>query len=339
MNIILFILGLSLLILAHEAGHFFAAKKFKLLVEEFGFGFPPRLLKKKKGDTLYTLNALPLGGFVKIHGEYKTEDPAQIKEKSFWALPPFKRIIIVAAGIFINFIIGWALLFMVYFVGSASYVAVTAISENSPAYVAGIKVGDRMSDFKKVESFIGFVSQNKGKETILNIERDGKEINLKVIPRENPPAGEGSLGVTLIDTGIPKSGFFGSIYGSLKSTLFIMKSIYQNLYNLVFGAFTGKSVFKDLVGPVGIFQVANQTAKFGFVYLLQLIALISLNLAALNSLPFPALDGGRILFILIEKLKGSPIKKEREAIINAIGFAVLFLLMIAITIKDVLKIF
>ncbi len=339
MYIFLFALGISLLILAHEAGHFSMAKKFGLLVEEFGFGFPPRLFKKKKGDTVYSFNALPLGGFVKIHGEYKDENEQQIPEKSFWNLSAWKRFCIIAAGIFVNFIMGWIFLSLVLMIGSKPNVFVTSVADNSPAKVSGFLEGDKLVNFQKTEEFINFVNQNKGKEISIEIERDGKELAIKSIPRVNPPEGEGSLGIALSDSGMPRMGFFKSIYRGLTESLFIMKSIYINLGNLVLGIFTDHSVFKDLVGPVGIFKVASDASKFGFIYILQLLALISLNLAALNSIPFPALDGGRILFIVIEKIKGSPLKKQTEGIVNAVGFLLLILLMIAITIKDVSKFF
>ncbi|MST04365.1 MAG: RIP metalloprotease RseP [Candidatus Pacebacteria bacterium] len=339
MYIFLFALGISLLILAHEAGHFLVAKKFGLLVEEFGFGFPPRLFKKKKGDTVYSFNLLPLGGFVKIHGEYKDESENQIPEKSFWNLAAWKRFLIIGAGIFVNFLMGWIFLSLVLMVGSKPNVFVTSVSDNSPAKSAGFLEGDKIIGFEKTEEFINFVNQNKGKEVNFEVERGGKEISLKSTPRINPPEGQGSLGIALSDSGIEKSGFFSSIYKGFTGSLFIMKSIYINLGQLVVGIFSDHSIFKDLVGPVGIFKVASDASKFGFIYILQLLALISFNLAALNSIPFPALDGGRILFIAIEKIKGSPLKRQTEGIMNAVGFLLLILLMVFITVKDIAKFF
>ena len=169
--------------------------------------------------------------------------------------------------------------------------------------------------------------------------RGSETLTVTATPDVTPPADRGALGVGITESGIPKLGFFTALREGFTSTFQILWAILKSLGVLIVGIFTGADVLKNFVGPVGIVQVAGETAKVGMIYLWQLIALISLNLAVLNILPFPALDGGRLFFILIEKLKGSPISPKKEMIANAIGFGLLLLLMVVITVRDVVRLF
>jgi len=340
MTILIFIIGISILILVHELGHFLAAKWFGLWVEEFGFGFPPRLFKWKRGETIYSFNLLPFGGFVKIHGEKR--DPNQEEkqpERSFWFLKIWRRAVIIGAGVIMNLILGWLVISVIYMIGAAGGVLITDVTADTPAALAGVIAGDRILDFEKSEDFINFVNNSKGQEITLRALRGEEELEFKVVPRVDPPAGQGALGISLTEVGLPRLGIFSAFKEGAITSAAILAAIAAALGNLIAGIFTGAPVLEQFVGPVGIFGIASQAASFGLVYLLQLIGLISLNLAVLNIIPIPALDGGRLLFLLFEKIKGSPLSPNKENIANAIGFALLLLLMVVITVRDVAKLF
>ena len=317
-----------------------AAKKSGLLVEEFGIGFPPRLISKKIGETIYSLNLVPLGGFVRIHGEKREAGESEaLQRRSFWFLPVSRRALIIVAGVAMNFLAGWLLISSIYIIGAPNAVIISGVTPGTPAATAGLQAGDRIIGFEKSSDLIAFVASAKGKEISLRVTRDGQELELKAVPRLNPPAGQGALGVTLTDVGLERLPFLTSLKEGWVTSVKILGSIFLSLANLISGIFVGAPVLQNFVGPVGIFQIANQASKFGLIYLLQLIGLISLNLTALNILPLPALDGGRLLFLLIEKIKGSPLNQKFEIYANAIGFALLLLLMVVITVRDVVKLF
>jgi len=346
-GIIFVIIFLSILILVHELGHFLTAKKFGLLVEEFGFGLPPKIWKKKIGETVYSMNALPFGGFVKIFGE---DAPTQINaERSFANLSIGKRAIIIAAGVLMNFLLGWIVLSIIFMIGIPQVVLITEIKQNSPAAEISLKTGDQIIEINSVkiatdnknifgsEQVIKIINENRGKETAIKIKRNGEIIDFSVIPRINPPAGEGSLGISLIDAGLPKQNILISFWEGLKASLILIKTIALAIFDLIAKAFIGKASLEAITGPIGIVKITSQAGSLGFVYLLQLLALISLNLAVINIFPFPALDGGRLIFLGIEKIKGSPLNHKFEKITNAIGFGILIFLMLAITIKDIIR--
>ena len=346
-GIIFVIIFLSILILVHELGHFLTAKKFGLLVEEFGFGLPPKIWKKKIGETVYSMNALPFGGFVKIFGE---DAPTQINaERSFANLSIGKRAIIIAAGVLMNFLLGWIVLSIIFMIGIPQVVLITEIKQNSPAAEISLKTGDQIIEINSVkiatdnknifgsEQVIKIINENRGKETAVKIKRNGETIDFSVIPRINPPAGEGSLGISLIDAGLPKQNILISFWEGLKASLILIKTIALAIFDLIAKAFIGKASLEAITGPIGIVKITSQAGSLGFVYLLQLLALISLNLAVINIFPFPALDGGRLIFLGIEKIKGSPLNHKFEKITNAIGFGILIFLMLAITIKDIIR--
>lgn len=341
-GIIAVIIFLSILILIHELGHFLVAKKFGLFVEEFGFGLPPKIWGKKIGETIYSINALPFGGFVKIFGEDGQsadfcELNAELHKRNFSSLKIWQRALIISAGVLFNFILGWMVISLVFIIGTPQAVIITDIKKNSPAAEINLQAGDKIIGFAGTNEFIKYINENRGKEISLNIERDKEKINFNVIPRVNPLKGEGSLGVGLVDAGLPKKNPIASVWEGLKTSIELVKNIFLALINLAVQAVIGKASFEQITGPVGIVKLTSQAGSLGFVYLLQLLAMISLNLAVLNIFPFPALDGGRLVFLGIEKIKGSPLNPKFEKIVNGVGFALLILLMIIITIKDIIK--
>ncbi len=347
MIILYVIIGLSLLILVHELGHFFVAKISGVRVDEFGFGYPPRLFAKRYGETEYSVNALPFGGFVKIHGEdiAKIDDADPDFRRSFAYQPAWKRSAIILAGVFMNVIFAFILLSLVFMIGSPSHMGIASVMGGSPAEKAGIETGDIgltasageeiLSDPISTEEFIALVDRNKGGELALTIQRGEEVFEKTVLARENPPEGEGSIGVALVDMGIEKKGFFGAAWEGMKTTVILLGRIAVGFYNIITGIFNNPEIIKNIAGPVGIFVITKQAGSVGLVYLIQLLAIISLNLVILNLLPFPALDGGRFLFILIEKIKGSPVSNKFQMAANALGFLLLIALMIIVTIKDI----
>ncbi len=339
-GIIFVIIFLSILILVHELGHFLVAKKFGLFVEEFGFGLPPKIWSKKIGETIYSINALPFGGFVKIFGEDGNnleKLPESERKKNFASLKIWQRALIISAGVLFNFVLGWMVISLVFVIGTPQAVVITDIKKNSPAMEINLKAGDKIIGFVDTNKFIKYINENRGKEVSLNIERGKEKINFNVVPRINPPVGEGSLGVGLVDAGLPKKNPIASIWEGFKTSIELVKNIFLALVDLAVKAVIGKASFEQIAGPVGIIKLTSQAGSLGFIYLLQLLAMISLNLAVLNIFPFPALDGGRLIFLGIEKIKGSPINPKFEKIINTAGFIFLILLMAVITIKDIIK--
>lgn len=364
---LLVIIGLSLLILGHEAGHFVIAKLFGLKVDEFGFGFPPRIWAWRPekgprkfasspresavlGETEYSFNWLPFGGFVKIAGEndpvpFSSENDvqqvpaAQDRTRLFFFQPAWKKAAIVAAGVAVNFVLGWILLSVIFMVGVPKQIVISGIQPGSPAEEVGLLSGDVIKGFAGSAEFIEFVNVNKGKEIELDVERQGKELSLRATPRADLPPGEGALGVFIFDAGEEPRGFFAAIWGGLKRAFGICVSVAVSLFYLVRNLFFHGSLLEGVVGPVGIFSIAYGAGGLGPMFLIQLIAVISMNLAVVNLIPFPALDGGRLLLIGIEKIKGSPVPRKVELIANGFGFAFLLFLMMALTARDVSQLF
>ncbi len=314
-----------------------AAKKFGLLVEEFGFGLPPRIWGKKIGETIYSINALPFGGFVKIFGEDGLEE--QGKKGSFTSLKIWKRSLILFAGVFMNFLLGWLVISIVFSIGIPKAILITEVVPDSPAAEIGLIAGDKITNFSELDEFIKYINDNQGKTVNLEVERLGEVFSIQAVPRIDPPEGQGALGIALVEGGLPKMGLFSSFYEGLRTSVEIIKGIAVAIFSLLKSAFVGEATLESVAGPVGIVKITAQASSLGFIYLLQLLALISLNLAVINIIPFPALDGGRLLFLVIEKIKGSPLNPKFERLANAAGMALLLLLMFLITVKDISRFF
>jgi len=345
--IVLFIvIGLSLLILGHEAGHFFTAKRLGMKVDEFGFGFPPRIFARRKDGTEYSFNWLPFGGFVKIAGENDRISgdmtklaalPEEERRRMFFFQAPWRRAVVTAAGVLVNFLVGWILISSVLMVGTPRSLVVGDVQENSPAEAAGIKPGDIVRNYAEAKPFMEFVNENRGKLIRIEVRRGEEDFAFNIVPRSEPVPGEGALGVLLAEAGDEKRGFFSALFEGLRRTALLSWWTLLTFGELVRNLFLEGSLLAGVVGPVGIFSVAQETGKLGMIYLVQLIAIISVNLAVVNLIPLPALDGGRLLLILIEKIKGSPISVKVEAWLNGAGFVFLIFLMILITIRDVAR--
>lgn len=327
MNVFLTIVGLAFLILVHELGHFIIAKLSGVKVEEFGIGLPPRIVGKKIGETIYSVNALPLGGFVRLYGEF-AEENSEHPARSFSGAAWWKRAAVLLAGVSMNVVIGWLLVSAVFAIGIPNAVLVEEVRAKSTAEFAGLVGGDEILGFDHAEDFVAFIKNNQEKEIAINIRSEGKEKKIVVTPR-------GVLGVVVHDAGVPREGLLMSLKDGGLVSLRILKATVGGIVALVSRAFRSGELVDGLVGPIGVFGLAGNAAKNGLVYFLQLLGIISLNLGVLNALPFPALDGGRLLFVVIEKIKGSPVAPVIERTVNAIGFALLMILIIAITARDI----
>ena len=366
MSIIIFIIILLVLVLVHEFGHFFTAKKFGIRVDEFGFGFPPKLFGRKYGETEYSLNLLPIGGFVKIFGENPDEENTNgpDRERSFVHKAKWKQAIVLFAGVFMNFFLAW-ILFSVGFLSGLptslgnepagfklSNVNLTIISvlDKSPADKSGLAPGDKIITLKSgndsildinPDSLKSFILAHGTKEIEIGYERGGSnEINRAiVIPVINKADNKPEIGISMDMVGIAKLPLFSAFKEGLALTWFVGKSTVVGLYTLVVEGVQGKGSLESVTGPVGMVGIVKNAYQFGFIYLLSFTALISVNLAIINLLPFPALDGGRLFFLLIEKIKGSRINPKFANTANMIGFGILILLMVIVTFHDVVKLF
>ncbi len=351
-TVIVFILILALLVLIHEFGHFIAAKKSGVYVEEFGFGFPPRVFGKKIGETLYSINLLPIGGFVKLYGEEYHENAKEtdgMKNRAFVNKKPWQKVIIVVAGIIGNFLLGWVLISFLFTQGvpaPTNQVIVENVQKNSPAANAGIINGDVIINIEKdnktypLASSSDLIAATKkfgDQEIIMHIKSHNKDKTVTVVPRKNPPAGQGALGVVITSFVTKKYPWYSAPFYGLKEAFSITKMIIVELSKTIFTLATLHKPKVDVAGPIGIAQFTGQAIKFGNNAVLELIALLSLNLAVINILPFPALDGGRLVLIIYEWVSGKRVNKTFEKYLNMTGIIILLSMTVLVTIHDILK--
>lgn len=364
MSILIFIIILLVLVVVHEFGHYIAAKKNGIRVDEFGFGYPPRAMKLfRKWDTDFTLNWIPFGGFVKIYGEDPNDENTHGPEshKAMVNKPLRVQALVLVAGVAFNLILAWILLSVGFMTGLPStvtndemgkYVAepeltITQVVKDSPASEGGLKPGDviveavgnsrSLTDFSQ-EGLISFVStSSEGEELSFTLLRKGETLEQKVTPREGIVEGKQAIGVSSDLIGTLKLPIHKALVEGTKQTWHMTKGTALSLITLVRDAFLGKADVNSLSGPVGIVGIVGDAADFGFVYLMSFTALISINLAIINLIPFPALDGGRLLFLLVEKVKGSRISPKVSNTLNTIGFFILIALMLVVTYHDIAK--
>ena len=370
LTIITFVLILSLLVFVHELGHFWVARRFGVKAEEFGFGFPPRIwgiYKDSEGKwrhakgtekveqapgTVYSINWIPLGGFVKIKGEDGEEKGEQ---DSFASRKIWQRTAILLAGVTMNVILAFALISFGYMSGLPQalegvnpkgiimneQVQIIDIFPDSPAAAAGLKIGDVIAEIDGLAiasnlEISEYNNANVGAQLNYTIKRGPETLNLELAPEARPEAdGRGGIGIGIVETGMVKYPVLTAISEGFKTTVYLVGAIVKAFYDLIKGAIMGDGVSANIAGPIGIAALTGQVARLGFIYILQFAALLSINLAIINAFPFPALDGGRILFLIIEKIKGSPVKKEIEGMIHNIGFSLLMILILFVTIKDI----
>lgn len=370
LTIIVFLLVLSVIVFVHEIGHFWTARKFKMRVDEFGFGLPPRMIGFRKkdgrwfgiwgkgqaaegeaGGTIYSINWIPVGGFVKIKGD---DGEDRNSHDSFATKPIWQRFITLVAGVSMNVILCAVLLSVGFMIGMPAFLgqesAGAVISENKiqimevlpdlPGVKADLKVGDtiltvndlaikRFSDLKEI------TAGQAGEVFKIKISRAGeimeKEVEA-VAYRETI-----GFGLVIIESATVRYPWYLAIWQGIKATGLWLAAIIVGFYTIIKNLIIGQSVGVEIAGPVGIAALTGEAARMGLIYILQFTALLSLNLAVINALPFPALDGGRILFLVIEKIRRRAVKQRLEILIHNIGFILLMILVVFVTYRDVAK--
>lgn len=363
LTILIFLVLLSVLVLVHELGHFFAAKKLGVVAEEFGLGLPPKIRRLFTWQgTEFTLNWLPLGGFVRMRGEEtkeegkgKKEEGEEEKQGYFYAQKPWKRAVILVAGVFMNLVLGVAAFTAVYTVlgipEERDVVVIDGVAPGSPAERSQLIQGDVVNELRftnydlritSTSEFIDFINAHRGEEITLNIKRGQENKEIVITPRieSETPAGEGALGVAISNIQFIhypwwQMPFRASVTG-FKEALGWGRNIVEGLGKMVTDLIVHGKVPNDLAGPVGIAKITGEVAKRGWIPLFQLAGILSINLAVVNILPIPALDGGRLLFLGIEKLRGKPMDPNKERLAHLIGYTLLISLLILITIKDLI---
>lgn len=367
MSIIIFLIVLVILILVHELGHFLVAKACGVRVDEFGLGFPPRIASVKYGETVYSLNWIPFGGFVKIFGENPDDESISGPEssRSMVNKPKWQQVLVLIAGISFNVIFAWILISIGFMSGlptsissypSAKFtdakVVVTSVLAGSPAEKAHLKVGDEIvsmtadkrvlnvdpstADVAAVQKFI---SESANQAITIQVTEGDVKSSVVATPVAGIMGGKVALGIGLDAIGTLKLPIHKAFYEGILLTWDLTKSTTVGLVTFFKNIVIGKADLAQVTGPIGIVGLVGDAANLGFIYLLSFTAFISINLAVINLLPFPALDGGRILFVIIEAIKRSPIKPKVANTFNAVGFGLLLLLMLVITFHDILKIF
>lgn len=372
--IIVFIVILGILVLAHELGHFLTARIFKVKAEEFGFGYPPRLLglvKDNRGqwrwlgrkakaenfkETVWSLNWFPIGGFVKIKGE----DQNSLKEAdSFAAKKIWQRAVMLVAGVLMNVLLCVILLSVGFGFGIPSVldqsivsqaksvreekIQVVSVNKDSPANSVGLQVSDELlmvdgNPLASISFLQDYVHQHANQTLVLAVKRDKQELRVEITPQILATSnGQAELGLGLVETGIVTYPWYTAVWHGLVATYNLLVALALALWGLLKNIVMTGEVAAEVAGPVGIAVLTGQVVQMGWVYVLQFTALLSLNLAIINILPIPALDGGRVLFLIIEAIKRKPVNARIEALVHNIGFALLMVLVLLVTYRDLTR--
>ncbi len=377
MSIIIFLIVLAVLIVTHEFGHFIVAKKSGIRVDEFGLGFPPKIFGWKKGETTYTLNAIPFGGFVKIHGENPDEESTTgiDSARSMVNKPKLVQAAVLVAGVTFNIILAWVLISIGFMYGLPTssgqapvgttlqnvQLMITNVSPDSPAAKAEIKPGDVIvaygekkgsqtiyQDGAEIEAVQKFLADKEGKEVVIKYLR-GKENagapasnihEVTLVPKAGIVEGRAAIGISMDMVGTLQLPWWKALISGAQFTGQLILATIVGLKDFFAGLFTnGRQALSSVTGPVGLVGLVGNASDLGFAYLLSFTAFISINLAVLNMVPFPALDGGRLLFLAIEAVKGSRLNPKIANTLNMVGFMLLILLMLIITVSDIGRLF
>jgi regulator of sigma E protease len=361
MNVLLFLAVLFLLVLVHELGHFIVAKKTGMRVDEFGIGFPPRLFGIRRGETLYSLNAIPLGGFVKIYGEdADATEGGPGSERAFSKRSLTSQALVLIAGVACNVLFAWLLFSLAFVIGTKSTVdeatasdraelTVLSVLPGSPAEEAGIRPGEHIVfvanenghpvDALTPTSVSSFI-QEYGTVT-LRVERDENVESIILTAKSGLTETDKERKVVGVSMGLVETerlSLFPAIGAGFMQTLTGISAVTVGIWTLLSQAVLLSADLSQVAGPVGMAGLVGDAASFGLTSLIMFTAFISLNLAVINVLPFPALDGGRLLFVAIEAIKGSPLPTRVSYITNAVGFFLLMALMVAVTYQDIVRI-
>ncbi|MEA2087458.1 MAG: RIP metalloprotease RseP [Candidatus Caldatribacteriota bacterium] len=347
LTIIAFVFVFSILIFFHELGHFIAAKAFGVKVYKFAFGFGPKILGFTKNQTEYLICLIPLGGYVKMAGEMGQEDDKKISEEEevpekqkFNKKTLGVRALIVALGPFMNIVTAVVIFSLIFFTSGIPVVTnyVSTVVENGPAEQAGILSGDKIIaiDSVKMEDpnkIANTINKSSGEELQITLDRAGEIIEVFVIPEYDESYKKGLIGITF-EISVEKINIFSAFSKGLITTINIIKLIFTNTVEMI----TGK-VAVEIAGPLGIAQMTGEAAKLGFVNLLYFTAILSIFIGLFNLLPIPILDGGHLLILAIEKIRGKPLEPEKINFMYLIGISLMIIIFIIATYKDILRVF
>lgn len=349
---LVFIVLLGVLVLVHEFGHFIVAKRSGMRVDEFAFGFGPRIVHLfKKGGTEFNVRAFPLGGFVKIAGMEPGEEGDV--ENGFNSKPIYKRALVIFAGPFMSLVLGYVVLLLIGFTWGfpTERTAVDQVNPNTPAARAGLLQGDVIytlngKSIKDADQMVHTIYMSPGKELQIGIERDGKRMTIRATPelKDNPIYGKASKGEKDPLFQMKKVGLLGFKPGSERVRTGFISSIKRGsveTYKLVSEMLThlfSRQVTKEVGGIVMIGYVTHQTVSMGWEYVLLELAALSLTLGIMNLLPWPILDGGHLIYLLIEKIRGKRLEPERWAVVQMTGLAVLIVLAVYLVYFDIFRI-
>lgn len=360
-TILAFIFTIALLAIAHEFGHFFAAKSFGIKVKEFGFGFPPRLWAKKLKETTYSINAIPIGGFVKIYGE---EGEGKKDPKSFENKKPWQKFIVLIAGVTMNFILAWLILTVLYFVGFKAIIPgmwdhngiennqkvyITQVEENSPAAKKGLLPGDIIKSIEGENVYLEYTvteiirssaKENPEKPIKIIFERDGKTLEKSITAYKASTLENGKksevmrIGIIPESRGGIQAKWYLSPIVAFSEAIRLTRLTAEGIYDFFKKAITTFSISENVVGPVGIVQISGSFAAQGIVPLFLFIAILSIALSLTNLLPFYPFDGGHIAFLLTEKVMRRPLTPRAKSAIQIGGLALILILLVFVTLND-----
>ena len=347
-TLLVFLVTFTVIIAVHEFGHYLTARLLGMRVLEFAFGFPPRLFALRKGGIEYSVNAIPFGGFVRILGQddFAIRQQGEGEPGSFTSKPWWMQAIVLVAGVAMNLILALVVLTASFALGGTAPTGAVRVSEvkaASPAEAAGIRVDDviREVDGRRITTsrdLVLYTREHRGVEIALAIDRNGRPLAapVRAVPRTEPPEGEGPLGIVLEDVVAPVSGGLPQAFANAVTlTVDIVRQIAALPAQLIAGSQASPDGAPEIGGPIEIYRITGQVSQFGLPALLRLIGVLSINLAILNIIPFPALDGGRLLFVLIGGIFQRRLSPQVEALVHAVGFVLLLGLLVLVSIADI----
>ncbi len=348
-TVLLFIVVFTVIIAVHEFGHYLTARLLGMRVLEFAFGFPPRLAGIKHASIDYTLNWIPFGGFVRILGQddFSIKQQGEGDPQAFTSKPWWAQAIVLVAGVAMNFVLAIVVLtaaFALGTTGSTGEVRVLDVSPSSPAQAAGFQPGDIVVsvDGRKVDNTRALISYTRSKaehEIFLEVTRNGRPLpTIVAIPRSEPPEGQGPLGIKIEEVQGPKTVALPEAFGEATALTGEVVQQIAELPGQLIGGRTGGPAAPEVTGPIGIIQITGQVAELGLPTILKLVGVLSVNLGVLNIVPFPGLDGGRLLFVLIAGIFKKQFSPQVEAAIHAVGFLLLLGLLVVVSISDIRRV-
>lgn len=372
LTIVVFFVILGIIVLVHEWGHFVTARKFGIKVDEFGLGLPPRAIGFRKDEngkwkkinknsppsekTTWSLNWIPLGGFVKIKGEEgdSSHDPDSFANKPIW-----QRAVVLTAGVFMNVVLAIVLLTIGLMVGLPQVIdgtdlpaaaqvrdvdiRVIEVLPESPADRAGLEIADKILEvdgqsYSSVENLQQYIDGKVTEEVNLTVEREDEVVSYTIVPEILTETERGGMGVGLIRIGIVSYPWYSAWWYGIVETFSMIAAIFAGFFVIIKSLIVSQQLVGEVYGPVGIASLVGDAVDLGFLYVLQFTAVLSIIIATINYLPFPALDGGRVLFLVIEAFRGKPVNPKLEAMMHNTGFALLMILVLIVTYRDIARI-